>query len=91
MRHGLSASLVLASFVRQLNCRTGLPKSGVLKVRKEKLKADGEKLKADEAKLKARKEKLEIDVAKQKERAETAEAEVEYLRKQLAELQKSNK
>lgn len=62
-----------------------------LKVRKEKLKADGEKLKADEAKLKARKEKLEIDVAKQKERAETAEAEVEYLRKQLAELQKSNK
>ena len=29
--------------------------------------------------------------AKQKERAETAEAEVEYLRKQLAELQKSDK
>ena len=42
-------------------------------------------------KLEARKEKLETDVAKQKERAETAEAEVEYLRKQLAELQKSNK
>ena len=69
-----------------------------LKVRKEKLKADGEKLKADEEKLKAdkeklkaRKEKLETDVAIQKERAETAEAEVEYLRKQLAELQKSNK
>ena len=62
-----------------------------LKVRKEKLKADEEKLKADEAKLKARKEKLEIDAAKQKERAETAEAEVEYLRKQLAELQKSDK
>src|SRR3954469_17320158 len=32
MRHGLSASLVLASFVRQLNCRTGRPKYGVLKV-----------------------------------------------------------
>lgn len=62
-----------------------------LKVDEEKLKADEEKLKADEAKLKARKEKLEIDAAKQKERAETAEAEVEYLRKQLAELQKSNK
>ena len=62
-----------------------------LKVRKEKLKADGEKLKADKEKLKARKEKLETDVAIQKERAETAEAEVEYLRKQLAELQKSNK
>ena len=62
-----------------------------LKANEEKLKADEEKLKADEAKLKARKEKLEIDAAKQKERAETAEAEVEYLRKQLAELQKSNK
>ena len=69
-----------------------------LKVRKEKLKADGEKLKADgeklkadKEKLKARKEKLETDVAIQKERAESAEAEVEYLRKQLAELQKSNK
>lgn len=62
-----------------------------LKVRKEKLKVDGEELKADEAKLKARKEKLETDVAIQKERAEAAEAEVEYLRKQLAELQKSNK
>ena len=62
-----------------------------LKVRKEKLKADGEKLKADKEKLKARKEKLETDVAIQKERAETAEEEVEYLRKQLAELQKSNK
>ena len=62
-----------------------------LKADEEKLKADGEKLKANEAKLKARKEKLEIDVAKQKERAETAEAEVEYLRKQLAELQKSDK
>ena len=62
-----------------------------LKADEEKLKADEEKLKANEAKLKARKEKLEIDVAKQKERAETAEAEVEYLRKQLAELQKSNK
>lgn len=62
-----------------------------LKADEEKLKADEEKLKADEAKLKARKEKLEIDVAKQKERAETAEAEVEYLRKQLAELQKSDK
>ena len=69
-----------------------------LKVRKEKLKADGEKLKADGEKLKAdgeklkaRKEKLETDVAIQKERAETAEAEVEYLRKQLAELQKSDK
>ena len=57
----------------------------------EKLKADEEKLKADKEKLKARKEKLETDVAIQKERAETAEAEVEYLRKQLAELQKSNK
>ena len=32
MRRGLSASLVLASFVRQLNCRTCLPKNGVLKV-----------------------------------------------------------
>ena len=62
-----------------------------MKARKEKLKADEEKLKANEAKLKARKEKLEIDAAKQKERAETAEAEVEYLRKQLAELQKSDK
>ena len=62
-----------------------------LKADEEKLKADEEKLKANEAKLKARKEKLEIDVAKQKERAETAEAEVEYLRKQLAELQKSDK
>ena len=62
-----------------------------LKADEEKLKADGEKLKADEEKLKARKEKLETDVAIQKERAETAEAEVEYLRKQLAELQKSNK
>src|SRR3954467_14919623 len=36
MRHGLSASLVLASFVRQLNCRTGCPKYGVLKVREDK-------------------------------------------------------
>ena len=62
-----------------------------LKADEEKLKADEEKLKANEAKLKARKEKLETDVAIQKERAETAEAEVEYLRKQLAELQKSNK
>lgn len=62
-----------------------------LKADEEKLKANEEKLKANEAKLKARKEKLEIDVAKQKERAETAEAEVEYLRKQLAELQKSDK
>ena len=62
-----------------------------LKADGEKLKADGEKLKADKEKLKARKEKLETDVAIQKERAETAEAEVEYLRKQLAELQKSNK
>lgn len=62
-----------------------------LKANEKRLKADEEKLKANEAKLKARKEKLEIDVAKQKERAETAEAEVEYLRKQLAELQKSNK
>lgn len=62
-----------------------------LKADEEKLKADGEKLKANEAKLKARKEKLETDVAIQKERAETAEAEVEYLRKQLAELQKSDK
>ena len=62
-----------------------------LKVDEEKLKADEEKLKADKEKLKARKEKLETDVAIQKERAETAEAEVEYLRKQLAELQKSDK
>ena len=62
-----------------------------LKADEEKLKANEEKLKANEAKLKARKEKLEIDVAKQKERAETAEAEVEYLRKQLAELQRSDK
>lgn len=62
-----------------------------LKADGEKLKADEEKLKADKEKLKARKEKLETDVAIQKERAETAEAEVEYLRKQLAELQKSNK
>lgn len=62
-----------------------------LKADEEKLKADEEKLKADKEKLKARKEKLETDVAIQKERAETAEAEVEYLRKQLAELQKSNK
>ena len=62
-----------------------------LKADGEKLKADKEKLKAGEAELKARKEKLETDVAIQKERAETAEAEVEYLRKQLAELQKSNK
>ena len=37
MRHGLSASLDLALFVRQSNCRTGRPKYGVLKVR-EKLK-----------------------------------------------------
>ena len=29
----LSAPLVVVSFVRQLYCRTGLPKSGVLKVR----------------------------------------------------------
>ena len=36
MRHGLSASLDLASFVRQLNCRTGRPKYGVLKVREDK-------------------------------------------------------
>src|SRR4051812_4702395 len=36
MRHSLSASLVLASFVRQLNCRTGRPKYGVLKVREDK-------------------------------------------------------
>ena len=35
MRHGLSASLDLASFVRQSNCRTGRPKYGVLKVRKK--------------------------------------------------------
>ena len=62
-----------------------------LKADEEKLKADEEKLKANEVKLKARKEKLETDVAKQKKRAETAEAEVEYLRKQLAELQKSDK
>ena len=62
-----------------------------MEAKQEKLKADEEKLKADEEKLKARKAKLEIDVAKQKERAETAEAEVEYLRKQLAELQKSDK
>src|SRR3954468_23197903 len=32
----LSASLDLASFVRQSNCRTGRPKCGVLKVRKKK-------------------------------------------------------
>ena len=37
MRRDLSTSLVLASFVRQLNCRIGLPKNGVLKVR-EKIK-----------------------------------------------------
>ena len=55
------------------------------------MEAKQEKLKADEEKLKADKEKLETEVAKQKERAETAEAEVEYLRKQLAELQKSDK
>ena len=34
MRHGLSASLDLASFVRQSNCRTGRPKYGVLEIRK---------------------------------------------------------
>ena len=38
MRHGLSASLELASFVRRSNCRTGRPKYGVLKVRKNKKK-----------------------------------------------------
>src|SRR4051812_18971791 len=36
MRDGLFASLVLASFVRQLNCRTGHLKYGVLKVREDK-------------------------------------------------------
>ena len=36
MRHGLSASLDLAPFVWQSNCRTGRPKYGVLKVRKIK-------------------------------------------------------
>src|SRR4051812_18495398 len=36
MRHGLSASLVLVLFVRQLYCRTGLPKNGVLKVIKKR-------------------------------------------------------
>ena len=36
MRHGLSVSLDLASFVRQSNCRTGRPKYGDLKVRKIK-------------------------------------------------------
>ena len=36
MRHGLSTSLVLASFVRKLNYRTGLPKSRVLEVREKK-------------------------------------------------------
>ena len=35
MRHGLSASLELASFVRQSNCRTGRPKYGDLKVRNQ--------------------------------------------------------
>ena len=35
MRHGLSAFLDLASFVRQLNCRMGRPKYGVLRVRKK--------------------------------------------------------
>ena len=38
MRHGLSASLDLASFVRQSNCRTGRPKYGVLKVRKKRIR-----------------------------------------------------
>ena len=38
MRCGLSAFLDLASFVRQLNCRTGPPKYGVLRVRKKKKK-----------------------------------------------------
>ena len=37
MRHDLSASLDLASFVRQSNCRTGRPKYGVLKVRKRSI------------------------------------------------------
>ena len=36
MQRGLSASLDLASFVRQLNCRTGRPKYGVLRVREKK-------------------------------------------------------
>ena len=38
MRRGLSAFLDLASFVRQLNCRTGHPKYGVLRVREKKEK-----------------------------------------------------
>ena len=41
MRHGLSASLDLASFVRQLNCRTGRPKYGVLRVREKKREKKG--------------------------------------------------
>src|SRR3954465_1310380 len=36
MRHGLSTFPVLASFVRQLDCRTGHPKYRVLKVREDK-------------------------------------------------------
>ena len=36
MRRGLSAFLDLASFVRQLNCRTGHPKYGVLRVREKR-------------------------------------------------------
>ena len=35
MRHGLSTFLDLTSFVRQLNCQTGHPKYGVLRVRKK--------------------------------------------------------
>ena len=37
MRHGLSASLVLVSFVRQLYCRTGLLENGVLRIRKKRM------------------------------------------------------
>ena len=36
MRRGLSAFLDLASFVRQLNCQTGRPKYGVMRVREKK-------------------------------------------------------
>src|SRR3954464_6316705 len=38
MRRSLYASLDLASFVRQSNCRTGRPKCGVLKVRKKRIR-----------------------------------------------------
>ena len=42
MQRGLSAFLDLALFVRQLNCRTGHPKYGVLRVREKKKKKESD-------------------------------------------------